>query len=109
MDARNLRAYVRRVPANLRIRSFTLHFRTIRTQSSERQVDRLRLKARLSGSRAHYLACDRHVEVHELSARGTERMIMTPGLAVVAVRARNAEADFMHQPCVLQILQRIVD
>ena len=71
-------------------------------------MNRLRLELGFSGRRLHELCCFREMEIDQFAAAITDSVIVTIRLAVVT-RGAVAEADFVNEPGLFQIAQRVVD
>src|SRR5215472_19067219 len=83
-------------------------FPAVRTQTLQRQMDRLRLKPRLARCHAQEFSRLRQIEINQLSATSTNRVIVTIRLPVIPAGAIT-ETDLANESRILQIAERVVD
>ena len=71
-------------------------------------MNRMRSEARLSRCRRHQLRGFRHIQIDQLSAVVTNRVVVTLHYAVVTAGAV-AKTNLMNEPGFSQVAQRVVD
>ena len=71
-------------------------------------MNRLRLEARLTRCRRHQLRGFRHIQVDQLPALIADRVVVAFHHAVVTAGAI-AKTDFVNEPGVFQVAQRVID
>src|SRR6185503_18019290 len=81
---------------------------TIRTNSPQRKMNRLRSEARLASCRRHQLRGFRHIQIDQLSTVITNRVVVTLHNAVVTA-GTVAKTNLVNEPGIFQVAQRVVD